>query len=93
MTTYLVAVYLIIEADNNYRAEIADALHDILTGNMRKYAGEHSALVDWAIAGEDIASSITPVDLPADYAADESRFPVWPERRSARPGRLREVIS
>ena len=60
--------------------KIADALHGTLTEDMRKHAGRHSALIDWAIAGDDIASSIAGRALADDYAPDETAFPPWPGR-------------
>ncbi len=80
MTTYLVAVHLLIEANGSPEADVADALHGILTGDMRKYAGAHSALIDWAVAGDDIAGSIIPVAIAGDYEPDETAFPLWPRR-------------
>ena len=56
---------------------IADALNGILTPDMRKHAGNNSALIDWAIAGDDIASSVAGVSLPDDYMPDVSAFPLW----------------
>ncbi|OZA81805.1 MAG: hypothetical protein B7X76_07995 [Azorhizobium sp. 39-67-5] len=87
MTTYLVAVHLLVEAGPEPRAEIDTALHGILSDAMRQDAGGQSPLVDWAIAGEDLASSITPVVLPASYAPDTSPFPAWPAACSRRRGR------
>jgi hypothetical protein len=78
MTAYLVSVHLLIEANNSPHAEVADALRGILTGDMRKYAGVHSALIDWAVAGDDIAGSIIPVAIAGDYEPDETAFPLWP---------------
>ncbi len=78
MKAYLVAVNLLVHARHNPESAIADALEGILTPDMRKNAGADSALVDWAIAGHDIASSIAAVPLQDDYVPDESPFPVWP---------------
>ncbi|ACI94767.1 conserved hypothetical protein [Afipia carboxidovorans OM5] len=78
MKAYLVVVNLMVHAHHNPESAIADALEGILTPDMRKNAGADSALVDWAIAGDDIASSITAVPLPDDYAPDDSPFPSWP---------------
>ncbi len=78
MTTYLVAVHLLVEAGPEPHAAIDAAFHDILSDAMRLNAGGRSPLVDWAIAGDDLASSITPVMLPASYAPDTSPFPAWP---------------
>lgn len=87
MTTYLVAVHLLVEAGLEPHATIDAALHDVLSDAMRQNAGGGSPLVDWAITGEDLASSITPVVLPASYAPDISPFPVWPAGCSRSHGR------
>jgi len=78
MKAYLVVVNLLVHAHHNPESAIAGALEGILTPDMRKNAGADSALVDWAIAGDDIASSIAAVPLPDDYVPDESPFPLWP---------------
>jgi hypothetical protein len=78
MKAYLVAVNLLVHAHHNPESAIADALDGILTPDMRKHAGANSALLDWAIAGDDVASSIAGVSLPDDYMPDESAFPRWP---------------
>ena len=78
MKAYLVAVNLLVHAHHNPESTIADALEGILTPDMRKNAGDDSALVDWAIAGDDIASSIAAVPLQDDYVPDKSPFPLWP---------------
>ncbi|OYX09138.1 MAG: hypothetical protein B7Z15_14525 [Rhizobiales bacterium 32-66-8] len=87
MTTYLVAVHLLVEAGPEPRAAIDAALHDILSDAMRQNAGGRSPLVDWAVAGEDLASSIIPVALPAPFAPDTTLFPAWPAACSRRRGR------
>jgi hypothetical protein len=78
MKAYLVAVNLLVHAHHKPESAIADALDGILTPDMRKHAGANSALLDWAIAGDDVASSIAGVSLPDDYMPDESAFPLWP---------------
>lgn len=78
MKAYLVAVNLLVHAHHNPESAIADALDGILTPEMRKHAGANSALLDWAIAGDDVAASIAGVSLPDDYMPDESAFPLWP---------------
>lgn len=78
MKAYLVVVNLLVHAHHNPESAIAGALEGILTPDMRKNAGADSALVDWAIAGDDIASSIAAVPLNDDYVPDESPFPLWP---------------
>lgn len=54
MNAYLVAVNLLVQAHHRPESAIADALNGILTPDMRKHAGNNSALIDWAIAGDDI---------------------------------------
>ena len=78
MKAYLVAVNLLVHAHHNPESAIADALEGILASDMRKNAGDDSALVDWAIAGDDIASSMAAVPLQDDYVPDVSPFPLWP---------------
>ncbi len=80
MKTYLVPIHILLEAHHRPEAEIADGLQGMLTEDLRKDAGDHSALIDWAVAGEDMAASIASVPLPDDYRPDDSAF-------SARPGR------
>ena len=53
---------------------IAYTLDSILTPGMRKPAGNDAAFVDWAVAGDDVASPIAAVS-PGDYTSDESAFP------------------
>ena len=78
MKAYLVAVNLLVHAHHDPESAIADALDGILTPDMRKHAGANSALLDWAIAGDDVSSSIAGASLPDDYMPDESAFPLWP---------------
>ncbi|WP_454659133.1 hypothetical protein [Bosea beijingensis] len=87
MTTYLVAVHLLVDAGPEPRAAIEAALHRILSDAMGQNAGGQSPLADWAVAGEDLASSIIPVALPASYAPDTTPFPEWPAACSRRRGR------
>jgi hypothetical protein len=47
---------------------------------MRTYGGTRSALIDGAIAGEDIASLIVQTTLLNDFAPDGMAFPLWPGR-------------
>ena len=69
---------LLVQAHHCPASSIADALNGILTPDMRKHAGNNSALIDWAIAGDDIASSIAGVSLPDNYVPDVSALPLWP---------------
>lgn len=78
MNAYLVAVNLLVHAHHCPESAIADALNGILTPDMRKHAGNNSALIDWPIAGDDIASSIAGVSLSDNYLPVVSPFPLWP---------------
>lgn len=85
MTTYLIAIHLVVDVDaTNPRAEIAALLDRMLTSAQRQNAGPHAGLLDWAVAGDDLAASIVPVSLPAGYQPDVSDFPCWPQRRAMR---------
>jgi hypothetical protein len=77
MNAHLVALNLLVHAHHNPASAIADALDGILA-DMRKHAGANSALIDWAVAGDDVASSIAAVSLPDDDTPDESAFPLRP---------------
>jgi hypothetical protein len=76
MRTYSVALHLLLQAQYRPETAVADALHGILTADKRKHAGNQSALIDGAIAGDDIASSIDAVSLADDDMPDESVFAV-----------------
>jgi hypothetical protein len=78
MKAYLVVVNLLVHAHHHPESVVADALDGIFTPDMRKHAGGSSALIDRAVAGDDIASSIAAIPLPDDYTPDESAFPLWP---------------
>jgi hypothetical protein len=78
MKAYLVTVNLLVQAHHRPESAIADALNGIPTPDMRKHAGNNSTLIDWEIAGNDIASSVAAVSLPDDYMPDVSAFPLWP---------------
>ena len=84
MKTYLVAVHLLVEAGPQPRAAIHAALHDLLGEAMRQKAGPRSILIDWAVAGDDLAASIAPVDLSTAYSPDETPFPEWPASQAGR---------
>jgi hypothetical protein len=78
MKVYHVAVNLLVHAHHHPESAIADVLGGILAPDMRKHAGANSALIDEAISGDDIASSIAAVSLPDDSMPDESASPLWP---------------
>ena len=80
MKPHLITVYLPVEAHEHPQGQVAEALQGVLTDEMRTYVGTRSALIDGAIAGDDIASSIAQVPLFDDYAHDGTAFSLWPGR-------------
>jgi len=80
MTLYLLTVCLLVEAHEHPQGQVAEALQGVLTDEMRICAGRRSALIDWAIVGDDIALSIVQTTLLDEYAPDGTAFPLWPWR-------------
>ena len=80
MNPHLITVYLPVEAHEHPQGQVAEALQGVRTDEMRTYVGTRSAFIDWAIAGDDIASSIAQVPLFDDYAHDGTAFSLWPGR-------------
>lgn len=78
MKAYLCAINLLVHAHHHPKSAIADGLGGIFAPEMRKHAGANSALMDGAVSGDDIASSIAAVSLPDDCMPDESASPLWP---------------
>lgn len=68
MKAYLCAVNLLVRAHHHPKSAIADGLGGIFAPDMRKHAGANSALIEGAVSGDDIASSIAAVSLPDDCA-------------------------
>ncbi|MCG8273927.1 hypothetical protein MIC97_20805 [Aquamicrobium sp. NLF2-7] len=89
MTTYLVAVHLLLEVGPEPRPAINAALNEILSEAMRQNGGAQSPLIDWAVAGEDLAASIVSVDVSPTYEPDVTAFPDWPAARSPAPRQMR----
>lgn len=56
------------KAHEHPQGQVAEALQGILTDEKRIYAGGRSVLIDWAIVGDDIASSIVQTTLLDEYA-------------------------
>jgi hypothetical protein len=79
MTTWLVAVQILVTADTtNPRADIAEVLEAHLDGSAPSPNQPRAAIVDWAVAGEDLAASMAPATVPQDYAPGSMPFPQWP---------------
>ncbi|WP_420408026.1 hypothetical protein [Hoeflea sp.] len=78
MSTFIVAIHLIVDTNGpNPRADIAAALEAQLdrTADPVPAAGR---ILDWAVAGEDLAASMAPVTIPSDYRPGTTQFPQWP---------------
>jgi hypothetical protein len=80
MNPHLIAVYLLIEANEHLQGQVAEVLQGVLTDEMRRCAGTDLASIDWAIAGDDIASSIAQIPLLDDFAPEGTAFPLRPGR-------------
>jgi hypothetical protein len=80
MNPHLITIDLLVEAHEHPQGQVAEALQGVLTDEMRRCAGTRSALIDWAIVGDDIASSIVQTTLLDEYAPDRIAFPHWPWR-------------
>jgi hypothetical protein len=80
MNPQFITGYLRVEAHEHPQGQVAEALQGVLTDEMRTSAGRRSALIDWAIVGHDIASSIVQTTLLDEYASDRIAFPHWPWR-------------
>ena len=79
MTTWLVAVHILVTADTpNPRADIARVLEAHLDGSAPSPNHSKAAIVDWAVAGEDLAASMAQATVPRDYAPGNMPFPRWP---------------
>jgi hypothetical protein len=76
MTPCLFTVCLLVEAHEHRQGEVAEALQ----GAQRAKCANLLDLFDWAIAGDDIASSIAQITLLDDCAPDGTAFPLWPGR-------------
>lgn len=78
MTTWLVAVHILVTADTtNPRADIARVLEAHLDGSAPCPNHSKAAIVDWAVAGEDLAASMAPAAVPRDYTPGSMPFPQW----------------
>lgn len=93
MTTYLVAVHILVDTQAaSPRSAVAAALESHLD-RCALAVPAAGTIVDWAVAGEDLAASMAPVVIPADYMPGATPFPEWntPREPSAeqRPGSAR----
>ena len=80
MTTFLVAIHLVVDTNGpNPRAEIIAALEAQLDQPAARVPAT-GGILDWAVAGEDLAASMVPVVIPSDYRPGTTPFPQWPTR-------------
>ena len=86
MSTFIVAIHLIVDTNSlNPRAEIISALKAQLDRPAARVPAT-GGILDWAVAGEDLAASMAPVTIPSDYRPGTTQFPQWPrvvQKRSA----------
>ncbi len=67
MTTYLVAVHILVDTQAaSPRSAVAAALENQFDPCAAAVPAP-GTIVDWAVAGEDLAASMVPVVIPADY--------------------------
>ena len=89
VSTYLVAVHILVDTNGaNPRTDVTAALEAQL-GHPSGRVPSAGTIVDWAVAGEDLADSMTPTIIPSDYIAGTTPFPDWPlvQPRRATPCR------
>lgn len=84
MSTYLVAVHILVDTDGaNLRSDVVAALEAQLDRPAVAVAAA-GTVVDWAVAGEDLASSMAPAVIPSDYMPGTTPFPQWPAAQPKR---------
>ncbi len=94
MTTYLVAVHILVDTHApSPRSAVAAALENQFD-RCAAAVPAAGTIVDWAVAGEDLAVSMAPVVIPADYTPGATPFPEWNTARAPsaeqRPGSTRQ---
>ncbi|WP_419906221.1 hypothetical protein [Hoeflea sp.] len=78
MTTFLVAIHVVVDTNGpNPRAGIIAALEAQLDHPVTSVPAA-GGMLDWAVAGEDLAASMAPVAIPSDYRPGTTPFPQWP---------------
>ncbi|WEX12138.1 hypothetical protein [Chelativorans sp. AA-79] len=87
MTIYLVAVHILIDTTGaDPRSAVSAILERQLDGPPASILPA-GAIVDWAVAGEDLAASMTPAVIPPGYTAGSTPFPDWHRLRAGRTPR------
>ncbi|WP_370318764.1 hypothetical protein [Oricola sp.] len=80
MSTFIVAIHVVVDTNGpNPRAEIIVALEAQLDQPAAPVPAT-GGILDWAVAGEDLAASMAPVAIPSDYGPGTTPFPQWPTR-------------
>jgi hypothetical protein len=82
MITFLVAVHILVDTQ---AAGPSSAVAAALENQFDRCAAAVPAagtIVDWAVAGEDLAASMAPVVIPADYTPGATPFPDGTPRES-----------
>lgn len=94
MTTYLVAVHILVDTHTaSPRSAVVAALENRLDRSAAAVPAA-GTILDWAVAGEDLAASMAPVVIPADYTPGATPFPEWNTAREPsaeqQPGAARQ---
>lgn len=86
VSTYLVAVHFLVDTTGvNLRSDVVAAL-EAHPDHPPRQVPASGIIVDWAVAGKDLADLMIPTIIPPDYSAGTTRFPDWPSvqpRRAA----------
>ena len=78
MSTFLVAIHVVVDTNGpNPRAGIIAALEAQLDHPVTSVPAA-GRILDWVVAGEDLAASMAPVTIPSDYRPGTTQFPQWP---------------
>ncbi|MCB1469083.1 MAG: hypothetical protein KDK08_18515 [Rhizobiaceae bacterium] len=78
MATYLVAVHILVDTNGtNPRSDIVATL-DAQFKEPTIPLPATGTIIDWAVAGKDVAGSMTPTIIPPDYTAGTTPFPNSP---------------
>ena len=92
MTTYLVAVHILVDTRAaSPRSAVVAALENRLD-RCAAAVPAAGTILDWAVAGEDLAASMAPVVIPADYMPGATPFPEWNAAREPSDARRSAVV-
>lgn len=87
MTTYLVAVHLLVDTNGSNPRAVIVAAPEAQFDRPAAPFPTAVTILDWAVAGEDLSASMGLAIIPYDYTPGTTRFPQWPatRRRMAAP--------